>query len=68
MVGDVESFTLAHLPIVKAYAQRMGFVEMIDRALPGGMHASPGKVVLGLDECSLRSVAALPGGGVFSHP
>ena len=48
MNGDVGSFTLAHLPIVKAYAQRMGFVEIIDRALPGGMHASPGKVVLGL--------------------
>jgi len=48
MGGDVGSFTLAHLPIVKAYARRMGFVEMIDRALPGGMHASPGKVLLGL--------------------
>jgi len=39
---------LAYLPIVKAYARRMGFVEMIDRALPGVMHASPGKVLLGL--------------------
>lgn len=48
MAGDVGSFTLAHLPIVKAYGQRMGFVEIIDRALPGGMHASPGKVLLGL--------------------
>ena len=48
MVGDVGSFALAHLPIVKAYARRMGFVEMIDRALPGGMHASPGKIILGL--------------------
>jgi transposase len=48
MIGDVGSFTLAHLPIVKAYAWRMGFVEIIDRALPGGMHASPGKVLLGL--------------------
>ena len=39
---------MAYLPIVKAYARRMGFVEMIDRALPGVMHASPGKVLLGL--------------------
>jgi hypothetical protein len=46
MIGDVGSFTLAHLPIVKAYARRMGFVEIIDRALPGGMHASPGKKFL----------------------
>jgi hypothetical protein len=48
MVGDVGSFTLAHLPIVKAYARRMGLVEMMDRALPGGRQASPGKVLLGL--------------------
>jgi transposase len=48
MVGDIGSFSLAYLPIVKAYARRMGFVEMIDRALPGVMHASPGKVLLGL--------------------
>jgi transposase len=48
MSGDVGSFTLAHLPIVKAYAQRMGFVGIIDQALPGGMHASPGKILLGL--------------------
>ena len=48
MGGDVGSFAVAHLPIVKAYARRMGFVELIDRALPGGMHARPGKVLLGL--------------------
>jgi hypothetical protein len=46
MVGDVGSFTLAHLPIVKAYARRMGFMEMIGRVLPGGRQASPGKVLL----------------------
>ena len=44
----MESFTLAHLPIVKEYAHRMGFVEIVDRALTCGMHTSPGKVLLGL--------------------
>ena len=45
---DVASFSVAHLPIVKEYAQRMGLVEKIDGALNCGMHASPGKIALGL--------------------
>jgi transposase len=45
---NMESFTLAHLPIVKEYAHRMGFVEIVNRALTCGMHTSPGKVLLGL--------------------
>jgi transposase len=40
--------SLAHLPIVKEYARRMGLVELVDRALVSGMQASPGKVLLGL--------------------
>lgn len=48
MSGDVGGFVLAHLPIVKEYAQRMGFVEIIDQLLPCGMHVSPGKTTLGL--------------------
>jgi transposase len=45
---DIASFSVAHLPIVKEYAQRMGLVEKIDDALNCGMHTSPGKIVLGL--------------------
>jgi hypothetical protein len=45
---DVASFSVAHLPIVKKYTQRMGLVEKIDSALNCGMHTSPGKIVLGL--------------------
>jgi len=46
--GDIDSFSAAHLPIVKDYAHRMGLVTIIDDALACGMRASPGKVILGL--------------------
>jgi len=46
--GKVGSLTLAHLPIVKEYARRMGLVELVDRALVSGMQSSPGKALLGL--------------------
>jgi hypothetical protein len=46
--GDIANFSVAHLPIVKEYAQRMGLVEIIDGALNCGMHTSPGKIVPGL--------------------
>jgi hypothetical protein len=44
----IDSFSVAHLPIVKEYARRMGLVEVIDEALSCAMHARPGKIVLGL--------------------
>ena len=46
--GEVGSLTLAHLPIVKEYARRMGLVELVDRVLVSGMQLSPGKALLGL--------------------
>jgi transposase len=45
---DIASYSVAHLPIVKEYARRMGLVENIDAALICGMHTSPGKIMLGL--------------------
>ena len=45
---DIASYSVAHLPIVKEYAGRMGLVEKIDGALICGMHTSPGKIMLGL--------------------
>ena len=45
---DIASYSVAHLPIVKEYARRMGLVENIDGALICGMHTSPGKIMLGL--------------------
>jgi transposase len=44
----IDSFSVAHLPIVKEYSRRMGLVEVIDVALSCGMRACPGKIVLGL--------------------
>ncbi|HDP25191.1 MAG TPA: IS1634 family transposase [Deltaproteobacteria bacterium] len=44
----MNGFCLSHLPIVKDYASRMGFVETIDDALECRMSLSPGTVVLGL--------------------
>ena len=41
-------FAPAHLPIVKEYAARMGFVEIVDRALVSDMRVSPGKILLAL--------------------
>ena len=45
---NIASFSVAHLPIVKEYARRMGLVEKIEDALNCGMHTSPGKILLGL--------------------
>jgi len=44
----VNGFCLTHLPIVREYASRMGFVDSIDEALDCGMQVSPGTIVLGL--------------------
>jgi transposase len=48
MPENMAVFSLAHLPIVKEYAKRMGFVEIIDKALPCNMQVSPGQTTLGL--------------------
>jgi transposase len=44
----MEGFTLAHLPIVREYAHRMGFIEIVNGALINGMHTGPGTVLLSL--------------------
>jgi len=46
--GDLQSFSMAHLPIVKEYAHRMGFVELVNQVLDCGMWVSPGDILLGL--------------------
>jgi transposase len=46
--GDLQSFSLAHLPIVKEYAHRMGFVAVVNQALNCGMRTGPGTILLGL--------------------
>lgn len=39
-------FAPAHLPIVREYASRMGFVEIVDKALACDMRVSPNTVHL----------------------
>ena len=41
-------FAPAHLPIVREYASRMGFVKIVDKALACDMRVSPGKILLAL--------------------
>ncbi|BBO66667.1 IS4 family transposase [Desulfosarcina alkanivorans] len=48
---DTESLTITevrHLPIVKAYAQKIGLVETIDRMVGSQMELSPGMAVFGM--------------------
>jgi len=48
---DTESMTITgvrHLPIVKAYAQKIGLVETIDRMVGSQMELSPGMAVFGM--------------------
>ena len=41
-------FAPAHLPIVREYASRMGFVEIVDKALTCDMRVGPGTILLAL--------------------
>ena len=48
---DTESMTITevrHLPIVKAYAQKIGLVETIDRMVGSQMELSPGMAVFAM--------------------
>ena len=75
-------FTPAHLPIVKEYASRMGFVEIVDKALACDMRVSPGKILLALvmnvlsgrsplyrveEFFRTRDAALLPGSGMTAE-
>jgi transposase len=53
----IEAYHVQHLPIVKAYADKIGLVEAINQVVPTGMAIDPGTIVLGmiLDTLSGRS-------------
>jgi len=53
----IEAYQVQHLPIVKAYADKIGLVEVINQLVPTEMAIDPGTVVLGLllDTLSGRS-------------
>ena len=54
---SIEAYHVQHLPLVKAYADKIGLVEAINAVVPTEMEVDPGTIVLGmiLDTCSGRS-------------
>src|SRR5262250_747596 len=57
VLAPIEVYPVQHLPIVKAYADKIGLVETINQLVPTEMALDPGTVVLGmiLDTLSGRS-------------
>jgi hypothetical protein len=57
VLPTIEAYQVQHLPIVKAYADKMGLVEAIHQVVPTEMAIDPGTIVLGisLDTLSGRS-------------
>jgi len=57
VLPPIEAYPVQHLPIVKAYADKIGLVEVINQIVPTEMAIDPGTIVLGmiLDTLSGRS-------------
>src|SRR3989440_4093206 len=57
VLPPIEAYPVQHLPIVKAYADKIGVVEVINQLVPTEMAIDPGTMVLGmiLDTLSGRS-------------
>jgi transposase len=57
VLPPIEAYQVQHLPIVKAYADKIGFVEVINQLVSTEMAIDPGTIVLGmiLDTLSGRS-------------
>src|SRR4029453_4570654 len=57
VLPPIEAYQVQHLPIVKAYADKIGLVETINEVVPTEMGVDPGTIVLGmiLDTFSGRS-------------
>jgi transposase len=57
VLPTIEAYQVQHLPIVKAYADKLGVVEAINQVVPTEMAIDPGTIVLGmiLDTLSGRS-------------
>ncbi|WP_299983709.1 IS1634 family transposase [Desulfobacula sp.] len=45
---DIDGFTVQHLPIVTAYAQKIGVVEIINTLVPTQMEIDAGTIILGM--------------------
>jgi len=57
VLPPIEAYQVQHLPLVKAYADKIGLVEVINQVVPTEMDVDPGTIVLGmiLDTLSGRS-------------
>jgi transposase len=57
MPQEIAAYQVHHLPIVKAYADKIGLVEVVNQLVPTEMGVDPGTIVLGmiLDTLSGRS-------------
>ena len=57
VLPTIEAYPVQHLPLVKAYADKIGLVETIHAVVPTEMAIDPGTIVLGmiLDTLSGRS-------------
>ena len=48
VLPTIEAYQVQHLPMVKAYADKIGFVEVINQIVPTEMAIDPGTIVLGM--------------------
>ena len=48
VLPTIEAYQVQHLPIVKAYADKIGLVEVINQLVPTEMAIDPGTIVLGM--------------------
>jgi hypothetical protein len=55
----IDAYQVQHLPIVKAYADKLGLVEVINQVVPTEMGVDPGTIVLGMILDTLRGRSPL---------
>jgi hypothetical protein len=59
VLPPIEAYHVHHLPIVKAYADKIGLVEVINQLMPTAMDVDPGTIVLGMILDPLRGRSPL---------
>ena len=59
VLPPIEAYHVQHLPIVKAYADKIGVVQVIHQLMPTEMAVDPGTVVLGMILDTLRGRSPL---------
>ena len=68
VLPTIEAYQVQHLPIVKAYADTMGVVEVINQLVPTEMGIDPGTIVLGMILDTLVDAVLVPFGRVLCPP